>query len=111
MSQPEEKAIIPEVAALAVPTMLGGVEEYSSSEEFQRAHRVALEEQKKEEETRKVLTDKQRLRVVLDKYITKYSKTSEVRKMATANKKSADHQLDVCADVVEILEKIKNELR
>lgn len=103
MSKPE--------AATTTPAMVGGVEEYSSSEEFQRAHRVALDKQQEDEKAQKHLTDKQKLRTVLDKYITKYSKTSEVRKMADAKKKSADHQLDVCAEVVEILEKIKNELR
>lgn len=99
----------PEV--LNTPAIVGGVEEYKSSEEFQRAHRAGIEELKAEEETRKVLTDRQKIRKVLDKHIEKYSKTSEVRKMAEEKKKSAEHQLDVCADVVEILEKIKNELR
>lgn len=101
----------PKKEEIDAPIIVGGVEEYKSSEEFQRAHRVGIEKQKAEEEAQKVLTDKQKLRNVLDKYLKKYSKTSEVRKMAVANKKSADHQLDVCAEVVEILEKIKNELR
>lgn len=96
---------------LVVPTIVGGVEEYKSSEEIQRAHRTFVEDEKKKEEQQKQLTDKQKLKAVLDKYLNKYSDTSEVRKMAKENNKSADHQLDVCADVVEILKKIKNELR
>lgn len=88
-----------------------GVEVYNSSEEFQRAHAAGLAQKKAEEEQRKATTEKQRIRATLDKYIDKYSKTSEVRKMAEEHKKSADHQLDVCAEVVEVLEKLKNELR
>jgi VIT1/CCC1 family predicted Fe2+/Mn2+ transporter len=88
-----------------------GVETYSSSEEFQRVHAAGLAHREAEEAKQKATTDKQKIKAALDKYIAKYSKTSEVRKMAAANKKSADHQLDVCAEVVEILEKLKNELR
>ena len=80
-----------------------GVEVYNSSEEFQRAHAAGLAQKKAEEA--------QRIRKTLDKYIAKYSKTTETRKRALSNGKTADHQLDVDADVVEILEKIKNELR
>lgn len=100
-----------EPQALIVPVVVGGVEEYSSSEEFQRAHALGLAQQKEEEATREVVTEKQKVHAVLDKYARKYGKTTEVRKLAEKHKKSADHYLDVAADVVEILEKIKNELR
>lgn len=93
------------------PKVEGGVEVYNSSEEFQRAHQAGLEQQKIEEERQKATTEKQKVKAVLDKYIKQYSKTTEVRKLALKNKKTADHQLDVCAEVVEILEKIKNQLR
>lgn len=116
MANPDEK---PEVVETETPVSLvqdapvveGGVEVYNSSEEFQRAHAMGLAKQKADEAQRSVTTEKQKVHAVLDKYLGKYSKTSEVRKMAQKNKKSADHQLDVCAEVVEILEKIKNELR
>ena len=88
-----------------------GVEVYNSSEEFQRAHAAGLAQKQAEEERRKIDTEAQRIRKTLDKYIAKYSKTTETRKRALSNGKTADHQLDVDADVVEILEKIKNELR
>lgn len=88
-----------------------GVEVYHSSEEFQRTHAAGLSQKKAEEQQQKAATEKQRIRAVLDKYIEKYSKTTETRKRAQANGKTAEHQLDVDADVVEILEKIKNELR
>lgn len=101
----------PKPTEIKAPVIEGGVETYNSSEEFQRAHAVGLAEQKKQEEQQKALTEKQKIRKVLNKYIEKYSKTSETRKRAQANNKSADHQLDVDAEVVEILEKIKNELR
>lgn len=93
------------------PVVEGGVEVYNSSEEFQRAHKAGLEQQKIEEARQKATTEKQKIHAVLDKYLAKYSKTTETRKRAQKNKKSADHQLDVDAEVVEILEKIKNELR
>lgn len=91
--------------------VVGGVEVYTSSEEFQRVHALGLQKQKEDEENRKMLTERQKVRATLDKYIVKYSKTTETRKRAKANNKSADHQLDVDAEVVEVLEKIKNELR
>jgi hypothetical protein len=108
---PEEKKAQLLNEPIAAPVIEGGAEVYSSSEEFQRAHRVGLAKQKEDEERQKALTEKQRVRKVLDKYIEKYSKTTETRKRAKASNKSADHQLDVDAEVVEILEKIKNELR
>ncbi len=88
-----------------------GVEVYNSSEEFQRAHAAGLAEKAAKEAQQKATTEAQRIRAVLDKYIAKYSKTTETRKRAQAHGKTADHQLDVDAEVVEILEKIKNELR
>jgi len=88
--------------------------EYQSSEELQRAVRNSGDAfvngtgtgAKKADET-----EVAKLKKTLDKYIKKYGSTTEVRKMADEKKKSADHMLDVCADVAEILEKIKNELR
>ena len=88
-----------------------GVEVYNSSEEFQRAHAAGIAQKAANEAEQKATTERQKIRLVLDKYIAVYSKTTETRKRALANNKSADHQLDVDADVVEILQKIKNELR
>ena len=105
-------SVVPDMPdAPVVPVVEGGAEVYNSSEEFQRAHKIGLQRQKEEEAKQKATTEKQKVHAVLDKYVKKYSKTTEVRKMAEAKKKSADHMLDVSADVVEILEKIKNELR
>lgn len=116
--KPEEKPVTPETPKVpdtpeAEPTvrMVGGVEEYSSSEEFQRAHAASIAEEEAKKQQAKLLSDKQKVKAFLDKYIDKYSKTTTVRALAKQNKKSADHQLDVCADVVEILEKIKNAVR
>jgi hypothetical protein len=116
MSNPEEQkpAPLPEVTApevVAAVPVVGGAEEYKSSEEIARAHRVFVEDEKKKKEQQQQLTDKQKLHKVLDKYIAKHSKTTEIRKMAKEGKRTADQQLDLSADVVEILEKIKNELR
>lgn len=93
------------------PVVEGGVEVYNSSEEFQRAHKAGLAQQKVEEERQQATTEKQKIKVVLDKYIAKYGDTIEVRKRGEKNKKSADHNLDVAAEVAEVLRKIKNELR
>ena len=117
MSKPEDQTPAPveatpgEPKPLVAPVVVGGVEEYSSSEEFQRAHAQGLARQAEEEKAQKATTEKQRIRLVLDKYISKYGDTVEVRKMGEKNKKSADHNLDVAADVTEILQKIKNELK
>lgn len=94
----------------AVPVIVNGVEEYASSEEFARVHAAGIAKKAADEAAAEAVTEKQKVIKVLNKYIVKYSKTTEVRKMAKANQKSADHQLDVAADVVEILEKIKIEL-
>ncbi len=114
--EPEaQPSVVPDMPEQPVtpsaPVVEGGVEVYNSSEEFQRAHKAGLAQQKVEEERQKATTEKQKIKVVLDKYIKKYSDIVEVRKMAEAHKKSADHQLDVNAEVVETLRKIKNELR
>lgn len=83
--------------------------EYNSSEEFQR-HRadVFAREQAKEKDT---VTPESKLKALLDKYIAKHSSTKEVRAMATAANRTADEQLNLSADLVEILEKIKSDLR
>lgn len=105
-------SVVPDMPTVpAAPVVEGGVEVYNSSEEFQRAHKQGLAQQKIEEERQKATTEKQKIKAVLDKYISKYGDLVEVRKMAQKNKKSADHQLDVNAEVVETLRKIKNELR
>lgn len=85
--------------------------EYQSSEELQRATRDAFisDEAKKAEAQKR--TEKDKLHKVLDKYIAKHQSTKSVREMAKENQRTADYQLDLSADLVEILEKIKNELR
>ncbi|CAN5702233.1 hypothetical protein BH23PAT2_BH23PAT2_08480 [soil metagenome] len=93
------------------PQVIGGVEEYNSSEELQRAHRQTFVEAEKKEEEKQQLTEKQKLHRVLDKYIAKHGKSTEIRKMAKEGNRTADEQLDLSAELVEILEKIKNELR
>lgn len=93
------------------PTVVGGVEEYNSSEELARAHRQTFVQKEKEAEQQAHLTEKQKLHKVLDRYIKKYGSTKDVREMATKAKRTADYQLDLSADLIGILEKIKNELR
>lgn len=89
----------------------GGVEVYSSSEELQRHNASVFANKEAEKQKKKQLTDKERLLEGLDKYIAKYSTTTTVRKMAEEKKRTADYQLDLSADIVEILNKIKSDLR
>lgn len=85
--------------------------DYTSSEELQRANRdvFAIENAKKAAEQRR--SEKDKLHAVLDKYMKKHESTKTVREMAVEHKRTAEYQLDLSADIVEILEKIKNELR
>lgn len=85
--------------------------EYQSSEELQRANRDTFTDEAAKKQAQERQTEKQKLHKVLDKYIAKHSKTSHVREMAKEGKRSAQAQLDLSAEVVVILEKIKNELR
>lgn len=85
--------------------------EYQSSEEFQRTSRGAFTDAAASKEKQEQETEKQKLQKVLDVYIAKHGSTKAVRAMAKDSKRSADYQLDLSADLVEILEKIKKELR
>lgn len=93
------------------PQVEDGVEVYSSSEELQRHNAAVFASKEAEKTQKKQLTDKERLVSGLDQYIAKHSKTTSVRKMAKENKRTADYQLDLSADIVEVLEKIKSDLR
>ena len=84
--------------------------EYQSSEELQRAKRDAFVDESAKKAAEAQQTEKQKVAKVLDKYIIKHQKTTEVRKMAKEAKRGAEYQLDLSADLVEILSKIKNEL-
>ena len=85
--------------------------EYQSSEELQRANRDAFVDESAKKKAEEARTEKDKLHKVLDKYIEKHNSTVSVREMAVEHKRTADYQLDLSADLVEILEKIKNELR
>lgn len=102
---------VPEVLNAPAPVASAPKMEYQSSEELQRSNRDAFVDEaakKKAEETR---SEKDKLHAVLDKHIAKHSKTSDVRKMAKEGERTAEAQLDLSAEIVTILEKIKNELR
>lgn len=57
------------------------------------------------------LTEKNKLKKMLDFYIDRHSKTTAVRAMAKESNRGVEYQLDLSADIVELLEKIKKELR
>lgn len=87
------------------------MDDYTSSEELQRATRDTFVDEAARKRAQTEQTERQKVHKVLDKYVAKYSSTKSVRAMAQENKRAADYQLDLSADIVEILEKIKNELR
>lgn len=81
---------------------------YNSSEDFQR-HRSVFADRK--EKTPVDETQKQKLTKMLDAYIKLHSSTVSMREEAKKNHRSADYQLDLSAELVTILEKIKKEMR
>jgi len=85
--------------------------EYQSSETIQRVTRDAFIDKAAQKRVEEQRTEKDKLHKILDKYIAKHSKTTEIRNMAKAGERTADVQLEISAEVTEILEKIKNELR
>ena len=86
---------------------------YQSSEEFQRHkfNNPGVFASEKDKEAVKEVTPNEKVKKVLDRYIQKHSQTKNIRAMAKENNRTADQQLDLSADLVEILEKIKSELR
>ena len=86
--------------------------EYSSSEELQRQRSVFADKTSKKEVN---TTETDKIKKILDLYIAKHSKTTTVRALSRENPNVAQYgvgyQLDLSADIVEILEKIKSELR
>lgn len=83
--------------------------EYASSEELQR-HQAELAAQEAVAKT--VRNDqKNKVKAVIEKHIEKHKSTDFVRKEAKENKRTAEYQLDLSADIVVILEKINKELR
>lgn len=87
---------------------------YNSSEELQRAQsgvfadKVASEAQKRRDARKADLNANQ---AVVDEYIAIYNNSKDIRRMAKEHNRTADYQLDLSADIVEVLEKIKSKLR
>lgn len=84
------------------------MDSYQSSEEIRR-HVGAFSTG--DEKKRRDVSEVERLRKLLDTHIAKHSSTVTVRTLAKENKRTADYQLDLSADIVETLTKIKSELR
>lgn len=85
--------------------------EYLSSEEVQRqnAADVFLQASKAKEDER--ASEKDRLKKAIDRYIDKHNSTIGVRTEAKKQNRTNDYQLDLSADIVEILKELKGELR
>ena len=85
--------------------------EYTSSEELQRHNHIGAFASDGDKKAERDVTEVERVKKVLDKHIKQHSSTRTVRDEATKHQRTADYQLDLSADIVEILEKIKSELR
>lgn len=83
--------------------------EYISSEEFQR-HQAADAFTKAEAKKVEKIAEKEKLKQKLDKYIEQHSSTVAVRELATKNQRDNSYQMDLSADIVELLTKIKKEI-
>lgn len=86
-------------------------EEYISSEDLARQLKVEDAFVQAKKKTAAVNTEKEKLKGIIDKYIALHSFTKTVRAEAKKNNRTAEQQLDLSADIVTILEKIKTELR
>lgn len=100
-----------EVLNTPVPNAPAPTAEYKSSEELQRRSRDVFADKTAKDSQKKDQTAKAKVKALLDVYIEKHSKTSSVRDMAKEGERTAEAQLDLSAEVVVILEKIKKELR
>jgi hypothetical protein len=80
--------------------------DYGSSEELQR-HNLAEVFAKTEAKKAETIAEKDKLKKSIDKYIAEHSSTTAVRALALKNKRSNDYQMDLSADLVEILTNIK----
>lgn len=85
--------------------------DYQSSENVQRAYAQGVFIDGSQEQEKQDDPFKDKVIKVLDKYIDAHKFTDSVRRMAKANGRTADQQLDLSADLVEILEKIKKEVK
>lgn len=116
--EPVTPAPLPEVEVpptpveeLSIPTSKSQSSEYESSEQLQRAHNADVFARTQEKEKKVVATQAQKTARMLDKYIEQHASTVKVRALAIKNKRENNYQMDLSADLVEILEKIKSELR
>ena len=87
------------------------MQEYSSSEELQRQNAMDAFMRTEKKQAKTVDTEKARVVKLLDRYLSQHKATDGVRAMAKDNNRTNDYQLDLSADIVLILEKIKSELR
>lgn len=86
-------------------------DQYNSSEEIQRANRGTFVDPNAKKEAEEKRSEKDEIHEVLDKYIAEHGSTIHLKKLTEESGKSVEHQLDVSASLVEILEKIKKDLR
>ena len=84
--------------------------DYQSSEELQRHARDAFID-KSANKPKADQSERDKLVKVLDRYIAQHSSTSSVRAECAKHSRKADYQLDLSADIVDMLEKIKSDLR
>lgn len=90
------------------------MDQYNSSEEYRRHKADVFANEQAEADAKKAAktqTERDKLKKLIDKYITLHASTRSVRDEAKKHSRTNDYQLDLSADIVEVLEKIKSELR
>jgi hypothetical protein len=90
--------------------------DYVSSEELQRHNADVFASRAAKKAADENKTEKDKIRAVLDRYVAKHKTIGNVRehlkeKGKPVNGRSLELQFEVSDGIVEILEKIKNELR
>lgn len=107
---PLEEVEVP-VEELLIPTSKPTDGDYQSSEHLQRAHNAEVFAKSQEKERKAATTEREKVVGALDKYIEQHSSTTKVRALAVKNSRTNELQMDISADLVEMLQKIKKSLR
>lgn len=96
---------------IGVPTTKPQTSEYESSEQIQRKHNADVFAATQEKAKKVAATEAEKVKGMLDKYIEQHSTTIAVRAAAKKAKRTNEYQMDLSADLVEMLQKIKKSLR
>lgn len=85
--------------------------EYNSSESLQRSQHFGVFAQDNVDDEVPEVNENKRAIEILDKYIALHGSTTYVHSEMKKKNRTAEHQLDLSADIVKILEAIKKEIK